>query len=314
MKIAFVGKGGSGKTTLSALFCRYLASKQLPVLALDADINQHLGSVLGFDDKQLKNQPGLGLEISRVKKYLRGQNGLFAAADMIKTTPPGKGSVLLKVGESSSIYDYFELKRGSLTLMSVGEFGEEDLGIKCYHSKTGAVELILNHLADKAGEYVVADLTAGADTFASGMFTRFDLTCVVVEPTVQSLAVYDQYKKYSLGWGVKLAAVANKIDDQSDIDFITNHIQTEVMSCMYSSTYIKRLERGEVSTFSQLGTRGLLALDNIKTRLDSCKKNWPLYFEQAVLFHEKNAVSWANAQSGKNLGLQVDRGFSYPEI
>ena len=39
MKIAFAGKGGSGKTTLSSLFTRYLAAHGLPVVAVDADIN-----------------------------------------------------------------------------------------------------------------------------------------------------------------------------------------------------------------------------------------------------------------------------------
>ena len=38
----------------------------------------------------------------------------------------------------------------------------------CYHSKVGAVELLLNHLVDGPGEYVVVDMTAGADSFASG--------------------------------------------------------------------------------------------------------------------------------------------------
>ncbi len=42
MKIAFAGKGGSGKTTLSSLFVRHLAGQGLPVVAVDADINQHL--------------------------------------------------------------------------------------------------------------------------------------------------------------------------------------------------------------------------------------------------------------------------------
>ncbi|MGW0901344.1 nucleotide-binding protein, partial [Streptomyces goshikiensis] len=43
MKIAFVGKGGSGKTTLSSLFIRHLAANEAAVVAVDADINQHLG-------------------------------------------------------------------------------------------------------------------------------------------------------------------------------------------------------------------------------------------------------------------------------
>ena len=46
MKIAFAGKGGSGKTTLSSLFVQYLAARGLPVVAIDADINQHLAEAL----------------------------------------------------------------------------------------------------------------------------------------------------------------------------------------------------------------------------------------------------------------------------
>src|SRR5438128_1476541 len=49
MRIAFVGKGGSGKTTSAAMFSRYLAAQNLPVLAIDADINQHLAQALGHD-------------------------------------------------------------------------------------------------------------------------------------------------------------------------------------------------------------------------------------------------------------------------
>jgi CO dehydrogenase nickel-insertion accessory protein CooC1 len=49
VRIAFVGKGGSGKTTSAAVFSRYLAELGKPVLAIDADINQHLGQALGHD-------------------------------------------------------------------------------------------------------------------------------------------------------------------------------------------------------------------------------------------------------------------------
>ena len=47
MRVAFVGKGGSGKTTLSSLLVRHLAGEGLPVIAVDADINQHLAETLG---------------------------------------------------------------------------------------------------------------------------------------------------------------------------------------------------------------------------------------------------------------------------
>jgi CO dehydrogenase nickel-insertion accessory protein CooC1 len=50
--------------------------------------------------------------------------------------------------------------------------------------------ILLNHLVDGPGEYVVVDMTAGADSSASGLFTRFDLTVLVCEPTLRSVGVY----------------------------------------------------------------------------------------------------------------------------
>lgn len=74
MKIAFVGKGGSGKTTLSALFIRHAAATGRPVIAVDADINQHLGPALGLTDDQASALPSLGAQLPTIKEYLRGSN------------------------------------------------------------------------------------------------------------------------------------------------------------------------------------------------------------------------------------------------
>lgn len=42
--------------------------------------------------------------------------------------------------------------------------------------------------------YVVVDCTAGADSFASGLFTRFDLTVLVAEPTRKAISVCREYR------------------------------------------------------------------------------------------------------------------------
>ena len=94
MKIAFAGKGGSGKTTLLSLFVRHLAGQGLPVVAIDADINQHLAEALGASQP-----PAMGAHLTEIKKYLRGTNPrISSAAAMVKTTPPGRGSRLLRHG------------------------------------------------------------------------------------------------------------------------------------------------------------------------------------------------------------------------
>lgn len=52
MKLAVVGKGGSGKTTTSAVIARTLARSGLSVVALDCDSNPNLGISLGVGDDE----------------------------------------------------------------------------------------------------------------------------------------------------------------------------------------------------------------------------------------------------------------------
>lgn len=51
MKFAVVGKGGSGKTTTSAVLARVMARRGVSVVALDCDTNPNLGISLGLGDE-----------------------------------------------------------------------------------------------------------------------------------------------------------------------------------------------------------------------------------------------------------------------
>ncbi len=51
MKVAIVGKGGSGKTTTAAVVARTLARRGLDVFALDCDTNANLGISLGVGEE-----------------------------------------------------------------------------------------------------------------------------------------------------------------------------------------------------------------------------------------------------------------------
>lgn len=88
MRVAFVGKGGSGKTTLSALFAGSLARSGAPVLALDGDINQHLAHALGLPEEASFGAPPLSARTGEIKDFLRGSNPRIASREaMLKTTP-----------------------------------------------------------------------------------------------------------------------------------------------------------------------------------------------------------------------------------
>ncbi len=52
MKVAVVGKGGSGKTTTAAVLARTLGRHGHPVVALDCDTNPNLGISLGLGEDE----------------------------------------------------------------------------------------------------------------------------------------------------------------------------------------------------------------------------------------------------------------------
>jgi CO dehydrogenase maturation factor len=311
MKIAFVGKGGSGKTTLSSLFTRYLSIQHIPVIAIDADINQHLGAALGLTEAAAANVPAMGLEIERIKEYLRGTNPRITAhSPMIKTTPPGTGSRLLRVTENNPIFNYFAHEVDGIRLLATGPFSEADLGLHCYHSKVGAVELLLNHLLDGKGEYVIVDMTAGADSFASGLFTRFDLTFVVVEPTRKALSVYHQYKTYAQDYDVRLQVIGNKVETEDDLTFLRDHTGDDFLTWIGHSSFVRQQEKGRLLALHQLEAPNQQALEIMKTAVDACEKDWEKFYRQAIEFHIKNALGWANASIGTDLTEQIDPDYS----
>ena len=306
MKIAFAGKGGSGKTTLSSLFTRYLAAQGLPVVAIDADINQHLADALGA------SQPAaMGAHLTEIKEYLRGTNPrISSAAAMTKTTPPGRGSRLLLPGGADPVHALGADTPCGARLMATGPFTEDDLGVACYHSKTGAVELYLNHLVDGPGEYVVVDCTAGADSFASGLFTRFDLTVLVAEPTRKGISVCRQWQGYAAGYDLALAVIGNKVQTPDDITFLREHAAGDLLAWLGHEPAVRAMEQGRPLALADLSPATSAALGVLKDRLDKQPKDWPRFTRQATEFHLRNARAWASAAAGEDLAAQIDPDFT----
>jgi CO dehydrogenase maturation factor len=310
MRVAFVGKGGSGKTTLSALFSRHLARSGAPVVAIDGDINQHLAYALGLDEDEFFAAPPLSARTGEIKDYLRGTNSRIPSRDaMVKTTPPGRGSRLLRLLGEDEVHSHHVQEVGGVPLMVTGAFDESDLGVACYHSKLGAVELYLNHLVDVPGEYVVVDMTAGADAFASGLFTRFDMTFLVVEPTRKSVSVYRQYRDHAAEFGIPVAVVGNKVTGEDDIDFLRAHVGDDLLAHCIQSSYVRAHEQGR--GHGELEAHNTCTLEQLRTAVDARSKDWAAFQKHAVEFHLRNAAAWANEATGQDLAAQVDPDFQH---
>ena len=59
LRLAIAGKGGSGKTTIAATLARFLGRAGRRVVAVDADTNPNLGSMLGLDTGRMQSVAAL---------------------------------------------------------------------------------------------------------------------------------------------------------------------------------------------------------------------------------------------------------------
>lgn len=291
MRIAFVGKGGSGKTTMSALFSLFVKDKNIPLLVIDADINMHLSELLGIQDVFPKEMHISHSDaVRQIKAHLKGNNTRIKEfSHFRKTTPPTKESNLIYIDNKEDIIiKSFTKKNGNLPLMIVGTYDTDDIGASCYHNNLSIFENILSHIADK-NEVVVTDMVAGVDAFANTLHTQFDLLVLVVEPTKRGLEVFEQYKELAISAGVYdyLFVVGNKVRNDGDQEFIENHIPKEKLLGLFKeSEYLrtKDQECGELDiTKLELENIDLLEIifdklkNNSNNSQERLKKLWALH-------------------------------------
>jgi CO dehydrogenase maturation factor len=153
------------------------------------------------------------------------------------------------------------------------------------------------------------DCTAGADSFASGMFTRFDLTILVAEPTRKSLGVWRQWRQYAAGQHVALVVAGNKVQTPDDAAFLCQHAGEDLLTWFGHEPAVRALEQGRPLDLADLSPSTHRALTVLQDSADAQAKDWARFTRQAVELHLKNARAWANAATGTDLTGQVDPDF-----
>lgn len=225
MKIAFVGKGGSGKSTMTALFIRYLQSvRQENVLAIDADLNMNLAGLLGvpINETNLLANPDIQ---TALRTYLKGDNARIASASsFLPTTPPGEGSNLIRAVDEAVLLPYAVQvnEHPKINLLTVGAYGKDEIGQACYHTHLFMAENLLSHTQLPQNSHVVCDMVAGTDAFAYSLHLQFDAIILIAEPTPESIQVCNNYISLAKEAGVDglIHLIGNKIDDEDDLNFI----------------------------------------------------------------------------------------------
>ena len=311
MRIAFVGKGGSGKTTMAAFFSQFLGNR---VLSVDADINVHLSELLlGRNFPKDKFLSSVGSS-SKIKKYLLGMNTMENLEEFRKTTPPNFNSNLVYVDPENPLVKEFAVDNENVSVMAVGTYESEGIGVSCYHNNLAILENLLTHLIDREN-VVIVDMAAGVDAFASSLHIQFDIIVLVVEPTRKSLEVFRHYEELAKSAGINedIFVVGNKISSKADEDFLVENIPLDkLLGFVSDSDYVKEHDKaGGVIDFNKLDSGDREILTRIFETLNGKVKEPNERLKKIHALHEKYVSQPFIKERFGDLTKQIDPDFKY---
>ena len=206
MKIAITGKGGVGKTTLTALLAQSYADLGRQVLAVDADPSPCLAGALGFPSDlraglhPISEMDDLIYERTGAKRGTIG--GFFTLNPRVDDIP-----------ERFSV-----LHRGVRLL----EMGAVDLGGSgCICPESALLKTLFTHLLFRQEDVLLLDMYAGVEHLGRATVDFVDAMLVVVEPTRRSLGTAAQIKKLANDIGLnRLYLVGNKVRNDEEAKFL----------------------------------------------------------------------------------------------
>jgi CO dehydrogenase maturation factor len=208
MKIAVSGKGGVGKTLLSAFLARAFATRGYKVIAIDADPDANLGATLGFPDA------GKIVPISHLKDLIRQRTGAE------ETT----GGLYFKLNPKvDDLPEDYSVMHDGIRLMVMGEVKRGGSG--CYCPENALLSSLMSHLLLGRDEVIIMDMAAGIEHLSRGTAQAVDRLIIVVEPGQASIETALRVKKLAGDLGIKkLAVVGNKIHGADEEAYISKGI------------------------------------------------------------------------------------------
>jgi len=187
--IALAGKGGTGKTTVSALLIKYLRERGLtPVLAVDADSNANLNELLGMQ---------VGLTIGQIRKELKG--------DM----PP-----------NITRDQYMEMKLHQALVEENGfdllAMGQPD-GPGCYCAANQHLAMTMDHLATNY-RYILVDNEAGMEHLSRMNLRTIDHLLVLSDPSARGILTARRIAELTGPLGISIkqrCLIVNRVPEPS---------------------------------------------------------------------------------------------------
>ncbi len=194
MKVLVSGKGGCGKSTISAMLGKYLAGRGYRVLIIDAD----------------ESNPGLYrmLGLPRVKTLAEHLGGKKRAKILMAAEGQGELNEELFNWTLDDIPEEILARKDNLAVLTIGKIEEAEEGCACPYGFLA--RKLLEGIKLKEKEVIIVDTEAGIEHFGRGVDKYVDVVIDVAEPSAESIELSKKIASLSDSLGLKHVLVLNK--------------------------------------------------------------------------------------------------------
>lgn len=255
MKVAITGKGGVGKTTLSATLARLYAAEGRTVLCADVDPDANLGLALGLTEEEVNAI----VPISKMRSLIEERTGATKDNLFYKLNP-----------QVSDIPDTYAKEVNGVKLLVMGTV--ETGGSGCVCPEHVMLKAVLSALSFRKDDVVIMDMEAGLEHLGRGTASVMDQFIVVVEPGARSIQTYEKVRQLAADIGVhQVRVVGNKIRDDADRQFIESRIPAEdILGFISYNAEVIDADRNGLSPYD-VSPKAVEEIREIKNRMEESR-------------------------------------------
>lgn len=218
MKVLVCGKGGSGKSTITAMLAKSMAKRSYNVLVVDSD-----ESNFGLHKQ-------LGLEMPEdFMNYLGGKKTL--GEKLMQAYQKGDTiSIFENKWKISEIPEAYTVEKGKIKMMTIGKI--HNFGEGCACPMGALARNLLNNMETTSEDVIFVDTEAGIEHFGRGVEEGCDLILMVLDPSYESIRLSEKIRELSEKAGKPCYFILNRADEiraqlmMKTVD--TTHILTSV--------------------------------------------------------------------------------------
>lgn len=224
MKIIICGKGGSGKSTISALVSKAMVARGSGVLLVDGDeSNLCLHRLIGAD---------LPVDL------MENLGGRAGAKQQLWSDPenPDKKGVFRPGMSIDDIPGDCIARANGVKLLVMGKIRRFGEGCACIIG--GLSREVLSKLTEKDNEFVIIDAEAGLEHFGRRVESSCDLILCVIDPTFESFTMAANVKAMAAEVGIEVRFVLNKITDDIEAAMRAAVVEKDIIAAIPNSNAI----------------------------------------------------------------------------